>query len=261
MTATDREWFEEAEFWERYAPIMFDSDRWAEVPAVVDGIARLTGIGPSPDAASGGREGPSRVLDLCCGTGRVAVELASRGYATTGVDITEAYLRAAAESCDDEGVRVELVREDARRFLRSASFDLAVNLYYSFGYFNDPSDDALLARNVRSSLATGGAFVIETVGKEIAMRDFTDGEWFDREGYTVLTEFTPVDSWSALRNRWILIKGAERIERSFDQRLYAATELRRLLLEAGFSSVQVYGDWDGTPYDQKARVLITVARA
>jgi hypothetical protein len=93
------------------------------------------------------------------------------------------------------------------------------------------------------------------------MRDFTDGEWFDREGYTVLTEFTPVDSWAGIRNRWILIKGAERIERSFVQRLYSATELRRLLLDAGFSSMEIYGDWDGSPYDQKARVLITVARA
>jgi hypothetical protein len=36
--------------------------------------------------------------------------------------------------------------------------------------------------------------------------------------------------------------------------------LRHLLLEAGFSSVEVYGDWDGSPYDQAARVLIAVAR-
>lgn len=250
MTATDREWFEEEEFWERYAPIMFDEARWAEVPAVVDGLAKLTGVGPA-----------SRVLDLCCGLGRVSLELAARGYATTGVDITRSYLRAAQESCDDGGLSVELVCEDARRFVRPSSFDLAVNLYFSFGYFEDPADDSLLARNVRASLVSGGAFVIETVGKEIAMRDFTDGEWFDREGYTVLTEFTPVDSWAGIRNRWILIKGAERIERSFVQRLYSATELRRLLLDAGFSSVEVYGDWDGSPYDQKARVLITVARA
>jgi SAM-dependent methyltransferase len=250
MTATDREWFEDEVFWERFAPIMFDPARWAEVPAVADGIERLAGVSPR-----GGR-----VLDLCCGTGRVAVELAARGYATTGVDITAAYLRAARESCDDEGVRVELVREDARRFVRPRFFDLAVNLYFSFGYFNDPADDSLLARNVRASLVDGGAFVIETVGKEIAMRDFIEGEWFDREGYTVLTEYAPVDSWAGLRNRWILIDGAERIERSFVQRLYSATELRRLLLDAGFSSVEIYGDWDGSPYDQKARVLITVAR-
>ncbi len=258
MTATDREWFEEEEFWERFSPIMFDEARWAEVPAVADGIARLSGIEPRPDGASGK---PRRLLDLCCGTGRVAVELAGRGYATTGVDITSSYLRAAQESCDDEGIRIELVREDARRFVRPAYFDLVVNLYFSFGYFDDPADDALLARNVRASLAPGGAFIIETVGKEIAARDFMEGEWFDREGYTVLTEYTPVDSWAALRNRWILIRGAERMERSFDQRLYAATELRSLLLDAGFASVEVYGDWDGSPYDQAARVLIAVARA
>ena len=76
----------------------------------------------------------------------------------------------------------------------------------------------------------------------------------------MLTEFSVVDSWAALRNRWILLKGGERFERSFDQRLYSGAELRRLLLEAGFSSVELYGEWNGGAYDEKARMLIAVAR-
>lgn len=249
MKSPGSEWFEEEEFWDRFAPIMFDEDRWAEVPAVVDGLTRLCSIPPG-----------ARVLDLCCGMGRIAVELALRGHPVTGVDLTTSYLEAARESAASEDVEIEFLHGDVRRFSRPKTFDLALNLYTSFGYFSDPGDDLRLAQVALESLKSGGAFVIETLGKEVAVREFTEGEWFDRGGYTVLTEYSVVDAWAALRNRWIILRGADRFERSFDQRLYAGTELRSLLLEAGFSSVELFGDWDGHPYDQKARVLIAIAR-
>jgi SAM-dependent methyltransferase len=253
-----KEWFNDESFWERYAPVMFDDAHWDEVPLVADGVtalARLNLYGPSSGAVSG-----PRLLDLCCGFGRISLELARRGFAVTGVDITEAFLRTAGEDALYGGLDAEFVREDARSFKRPEFFDAAVNLYISFGYFEDPADDLLAARNVFDSLKPGGVFIIETLGKEIAVRDFTECEWFERAGYTVLTEYEAVDSWAALKNRWILIRDGERTEKTFTQRLYAATELRRLLFEAGFGSVEIYGDWDESAYDEKARKLIAVGR-
>jgi SAM-dependent methyltransferase len=235
---------------------MFDDAHWAEVPRVADGVtalARLDLYGPPSGAASG-----PRLLDLCCGFGRISLELARRGFAVTGVDITESFLRTAGEDALYDGLDVEFVREDARSFRRPGFFDAAVNLYISFGYFEDPADDLLAARNVFDSLKPGGVFIMETLGKEIAVRDFIECEWFERAGYTVLTEYEAVDSWAALKNRWVLIRGGERTEKVFTQRLYAATELRRLLFEAGFDSVKIYGDWDESAYDEKAEKLIAV---
>jgi hypothetical protein len=113
---------------------------------------------------------------------------------------------------------------------------------------------------VYKSLKKGGCFIIETLGKEIAVRDFIEAEWFEKAGYTILTEYEPLDSWTLLKNRWILIDGAQRIEKIFAQRLYAASELRTALLNAGFDTVEIYGDWDESPYDQNAAKLIAVAR-
>jgi SAM-dependent methyltransferase len=204
-------------------------------------------------------EGP-KVLDLCCGFGRIALELARRGFSVTGVDITETYLQTGADDAAYENLEVEFVLQDVRAFKRPDSFDLAVNLYISFGYFDDPQDDLLFAKNACESLKKGACFIIETLGKEIAVRDFVEAEWFERAGYTVLTEYAPVDSWGGLRNRWIIIKDDQRIEKVFTQRLYSAAELRRLLLDAGFSAVEIYGGWDEAPYDQRAEALIAVAR-
>jgi SAM-dependent methyltransferase len=199
-------------------------------------------------------------LDLCCGFGRITAELARRGFSACGVDITEAYLNAAREDAVYENLAIEYVKADARSFIRPDFFDAAVNLYISFGYFENPEDDFTMVRNVYESLKAGGAFIIETLGKEIAVRDFVEAEWFEKAGFTVLTEYAPHDSWAGLTNRWILIKDGQRIERKFTQRLYSGVELRSLLYRAGFSSVEIFGDWDESAYDHHADKLIAVGR-
>ncbi|MDR2516895.1 MAG: class I SAM-dependent methyltransferase [Spirochaetaceae bacterium] len=252
-----QEWFNDENFWKEYAPIMFDGKRWGEVGAVADGVTALARLSPY-----GGRAAePPSVLDACCGFGRITAELARRGFRATGVDITPAYLSAAREDAAHEGLNIEYIESDVRLWKRPAAFDLAVNLYISFGYFREAADDLLFARNVYESLKSGGSFIVETLGKEIAVRDFVEAEWFERAGYFVLTAYEALDSWDMLKNRWILI-GADgrRIEKTFTQRLYAATELRRLLCEAGFAEVELYGDWNESPYDRAAARLIAVGR-
>jgi SAM-dependent methyltransferase len=255
-----QEWFQDKTFWEEYAPIIFDAKRWSEVPTVADGVTRLAKLRLYDETPAAFTRTPPRVLDLCCGFGRITTELARRGFCPTGVDITETYLTAAREEAAYEKLDIEFVHADARSFRRPGAFDAALNLYISFGYFEDPKDDRLLVKNVYDSLKDGGAFIIETLGKEIVVRDFVEAEWFERGGYLVLTRYVPLDSWGSLQNQWILIGKGRRIERTFTQRLYAASELRSLLLETGFSSVEIYGDWDEAPYDQRAAALIAVAR-
>ncbi|MDR0689442.1 MAG: class I SAM-dependent methyltransferase [Spirochaetaceae bacterium] len=255
-----QEWFLDTTFWEEYAPIIFDAKRWSEVPVVADGITRWSKLRLYDEAPALPPRGPPRVLDICCGFGRITLELARRGFYPTGVDITETYLAAAREDAAYEKLDIEFVHADARSFKRPGVFDAAVNLYISFGYFEDPRDDRLMAKNVYDSLKPGGVFIIETLGKEIAARDFVESEWFERAGYLVLTQYTPLDSWGSLQNRWILIGKDRRIERTFTQRLYAASELRALLRETGFSSVELYGGWDESPYDHRAAALIAVAQ-
>jgi SAM-dependent methyltransferase len=243
------EWFEDEEFWTTYAPLMFDETRWAEVPEAVDRIVALALIGRG-----------ARVLDLCCGVGRHTVEFARRGFAATGVDITAAYLVAAAETAEAAGVAPEFVREDVRRFRRPHAFDLCVNLYTSFGYFAAREDDALMLRNCAADLVPGGCLIVETVGKETAARDFTEREEFERAGWNVTTEYRVLGGWESEMNRWILSKGTARIDRSFTLRLYSGYEMKLALKEAGFARIEIFGGLDGRPYDEKAESLVAVAR-
>ena len=61
-----------------------------------------------------------------------------------------------------------------RKFKRPDSFDLALNMFTSFGYFENPADDAQVLRNIHGSLQPGGSLVLETIGKEVLGRIFQE---------------------------------------------------------------------------------------
>ena len=248
-------WFEEEDFWANFAPVMFDGRRWAEVPAVVDGIdARLA-------EAGGPRLRPGlRVYDSCCGPGRHALELARRGCRVTAVDITEAYLDAARESARAEGLDIEFLREDVRDFERHEAFDLALNLFTSFGYFDTKEEDLAFLGRLRRSLRPGGVLVVDVLGKECAVRDFLESEWFEREGRIACSEYSVEGPWEYLVNHWIVIAEGRIFERRWRQRLYSAVELGEALRAAGFDgNIGFFGNTAGIPYDSEAWSLVAVA--
>ncbi|MDR2144532.1 MAG: class I SAM-dependent methyltransferase [Treponema sp.] len=269
-----KEWFNDREFWEIFAPIMFDAAHWQEVPDAADALVHFASLDldweRKPFSAEGGAgetEKP-RCLDQCCGFGRISLEMARRGFAVTGVDITETYLETAKDDAAHENLSIEFIREDVRSFCREKYFDLVYNVYTSFGYFEDPADDVKVVENAFASLKPGGIYVIETLGKEIAVRDFVQADWFERAGFYVLTAYESADSWSSLKNRWILISQKDQglikrgsiIEKNFTQRLYGADTLQRLFRDTGFGTIETYGGWDGRNYDEDAQALIVVGR-
>ena len=244
-------WFENEDFWKNYGPIMFDSAHWAEAPGVAAAVQKIAGL----------KKG-ARILDAGCGPGRISVELALLGLDVTGVDIIQAELDAAAETAADEGVDISLVNADLRNYTTEEKFDAAINVYTSFGYCDTMEEDVQILKRICDALKDGGWFIMEMTSREIAVQYFTPGEWFERAGKTVLTEFTVEGAWEGLRSRWILIdnKTGGRIEHEFVQRLYSAIELKRLLLGIGFKTAEIYGDFEFSPYNENARTMVIVAR-
>ncbi len=241
-----KEWFEKEDFWLNFGPIMFDEQRWAEAPAVASQIKKLANL-----------SNRDSILDAGCGPGRISIDFALLGLDVTGVDLIEPFLQTAKESADDEGVSIELIQADLREFKSTKKFDCAVNLYTSFGYCDTKFDDELILRCIADSVKDGGSFIMECLSREIAVRDFTEGEWFERAGKTVLTSFGVVGAWEGLRSNWTLVDAnGKRLTHEFIQRLYSACELRDILLGCGYSSCDVYGDFDKSPYDHKARTMV-----
>ncbi len=246
----DRPWHEQDDFWSETESLMFTPKRVEDAVDEISKIETLLGL-----------KSDMHVLDMSCGVGRHSHELARRGYRVTAVDRTERYLQKAAALAESEDLDIEFVREDMRKFCRPATFDVAINLFTSFGYFEDPKDDRRSVTNLYESLKPGGVLVMETIGKEILARIFQERDWHETEDGTIVLEERKVShEWGWMENRWIILKGTERKEFHFEHRPFSAAELTTLLLDCGFKTAKAYGGIDGSPYDHKAQRLAVVAR-
>jgi len=241
-------WHERDEFWKTMAPTMFREQQWDAAPVQVDQIIRLLGLSPG-----------SAILDLACGPGRHALELARRGFSVTGVDRTAAYLDEARERARAEELAIEFVQDDMRRFCRPDAFDTVLSLFTSFGYFEDPAENRQVLLNVNHSLKDSGALILELMGKEVLARIFTERDWSEQEGVFLLQERKVSRNWSWMENRWILLQGPKRHEFTVSHWLYSASELVTMLTACGFGAVDIFGDLEGTPYDHTAKRLVAVA--
>jgi SAM-dependent methyltransferase len=100
----------------------------------------------------------TRVLDVCCGTGRHAAMLVERGYDVTGIDVND---RAIAHARQATGGRATFLAHDMRRIDDlDGSFDAVVLLWQSFGQFDDATNTDIL-RQIAQKLMSGGRFVLD----------------------------------------------------------------------------------------------------
>lgn len=245
-------WYEEVGFWSGLHDFLFSHVLTPDAAASeADQIISLLGL-----------ESGASVLDLCCGPGRHSLELAQRGLAVTGVDLTQIYLDRLQAHAAERNLSIEVVRADMREFRRPDAFDAALNLYSSFGYFEDPEDDLRVLRNLHGALRPGGRLLMDMQGKEPLARKFRERDWHslpNDSGY-LLEERRLRSGWEWIDVRWTLIRedGPPKTY-DFGLRLYSAAELKASLLKAGFSNVVLYGGLDATPYDLDAKRLVALA--
>jgi SAM-dependent methyltransferase len=243
------QWFDDDVFWAMFKPSLFGEERWQLAARDAEPLAKLLQLEPG-----------ALVLDLCCGPGRFSIELARRGSKVTGVDRTALYLAEARRRARQEKLDVEFVRSDMRQFVRPRAFDACINMFTSFGYFEDQADDFKVCRHVLRSLRPGGRFLIQAAGKEWLARNFQPTDWREESGSFILEERKVAPGWTGLENRWVLIRNGKVREFRFFLRVYSGVELRDLLLRAGFAKADIYGGLSGEPYDHNSRWLVAVGR-
>jgi len=227
---------------------IFPAGAFGAAPAEMAACLKLAGVTTAVD-----------VLDLPCGPGRHSLPLARVGHRVTAVDLTPSYLDELREAAGD--LDIDIVEADMREFARPRSFDLILNLYHSFGYFDDPEDDRRVLRNMAASLRPGGALVMDLMAQEVIARDLQPyNERLLDDGTLVREESLLSDAGDWLHSTWTYLRPGERHEFDMSHRLYSAAALRRELRAAGFASVELFGGLDGRPFDDRAVRLVALAR-
>jgi SAM-dependent methyltransferase len=242
-------WHEDPAFWTALKDGIFDPQAWHMAEQEVEALSRLTGL----------RAG-AVVLDIPCGPGRHLLPLARRGYRVCGVDLNRSYLEEARRRIDRAKLDVELVQADMREFERPSSFDLAVNLYTSFGYSNDPGDDLRMLKRWRRCLRPGGQLVLELVTQETARAG--EAVVHHLEGARTIIEQAALSAdRSVIERRWT-VQTAD-LQRTWTawHRLYDMARLRALVESAEFRDLRSFGGLDGRELEaaEDCAVLLAVA--
>lgn len=198
------------------------------------------------------------VLDLACGTGRIANRLASRGCRVTGLDATSLFLDRARNDAAGHGMTVEYVHGDMRELPWTNRFDRVVNWFTSFGYFDDEGNRRVLDEVARA-LRPGGLLAIELSNYVALLRGYQSTVSVERGGDLMVDRhwLEPLAGRSHVERTIIRDGTVRRVP--YSVRLFAYPELRDWLLAAGFRAVAGFGE-DGKPLHAEHRRMIAVAR-
>lgn len=186
-----------------------------------------------PEISSG-----SMVLDVCCGTGKLAGELAKRGYSVTGLDASREMLRFGKLHAPDS----LFVCADARSFAFRPCFQLILAMFDSMNHILSAGDLLKVFENARRSLQPGGRFVFDALLEEAYIRDWTqsctilgeDHACFVRGGFDAASRLGHTEVTLFQRDN----AGWQRSDARFFERCYEPQDLSSLLHEAGFRDVR-----------------------
>lgn len=200
-----------------------------------------------------------KLLDVPCGAGRIALELASRGYDLVGVDFSREFLSEARSKAAEARLNIRWEQRDMRDLPWPETFDGAICFGNSFGYLDEEGNAAFLAAVART-LKAGARLVMDTACAEVVLPGFQERSWF-RAGEIIMLEenrFNPEQG--LLETDYTFIKNDQIEKKSGSQRLYTYSELRRLLQNAGLTEIEGYGSMDLEPFRLGSKRLLWVAR-
>lgn len=206
--------------------------------------------------------GGATVLDLACGHGRHAIEIARRGFRVTGVDLSERYLSLAAADAERAGVKVEWQARDMRALDFENAFEGAYSFFTSFGYYGEDENEAVLARLARA-LMPGGRLLLDVMNRDRLLTEPPGRTWTQRTDGALLMEEVSLDPrTSRVTSRQTLIEPATgpRPVKEFTVRVFTCAELEAMLRRSGFEVERVWGGADGSAYDSASRRLVMLAR-
>ena len=223
-----KQWFEEI-FDEDYLhtlPFMTPQQTEREVAFLLDAL----------ELPQGGR-----VLDIGCGYGRHAMEIAARGHRTVGLDLSLPLLIRATDAARRVGVNVDFVHGDMRDMTFDAEFEGAYCYFTTFGYFDDDTNRRVAAGICRS-LKPGGRFVLDLINRDYLVGDLPTRVWWQGDGCVVLEEVDFNYFTSRLQvQRQIIIEDGRQLEQEISIRAYSLHEIGKVLHHAGFRVLEVSG--------------------
>ena len=197
---------------------------------------------------------PHHILDLACGKGRHAVYLNSLGYKVTGLDLSTNSINEAKKS---ENERLFFNTHDMREVFKENEFSHIFNLFTSFGYFDEPSDNQKVIDSCHKMLKKDGIIVLDYLNAHKTISNLVEDEF-------AISKDLIFDIRRSVENGFIVKK----IGFIYQEQKFNYTERVKILYQQDFEKLfanweicNIYGSYDFLPFDkEKSDRLIFVCK-
>ncbi|MFH1701378.1 MAG: methyltransferase domain-containing protein [Candidatus Zixiibacteriota bacterium] len=239
MTEKNTDWWEK--FFDDFRPV-FDSVPVKASNAVVRFAIKYLDLKPG-----------QQVLDCPCGIGRTTILMARNGLKMTGVDFHQGYLDELDKKAAQKNLKIKTVQSDMRRINFENKFHAVVNLWTSFGYFENESDNFLVLKKFYKALRPGGRLLIQAINRDYIIADFKESEWLRiNRGYVLIKNNFDFRR-SMIYGTWHFVKDGEESPQPMRIRAYSYHEMAAMFEKAGFVDVKGYGSPTGEEISSKNR--------
>jgi 2-polyprenyl-3-methyl-5-hydroxy-6-metoxy-1,4-benzoquinol methylase len=192
-----------------------------------------------------GYDKQARILDIACGTGRHSIELAKRGYAPIGVDLSESQLQRAREKASAQNLQILFEKQDARNLPYAGEFDLAIMICEgAFPLMESDEMNYQILRSAANALKPKGKLIFTTLNGLYplfhSVKDFLASQ--TQEGNATYGKNT-FDLMTFREHSVIVFEDdpGNKKELQCNERYYVPSEISWLLKSLGFTKIDVYG--------------------
>lgn len=211
----------------------------------------------------------AKILELCCGTGRLTVPIAKAGYNICGVDYTSSMLEQAKVKASEAGLEINFIEADIRSLNLQEKFDFIFIPFNSIHHLYKNEDLFMAFNGVKNHLKEGGLFLLDCFNPNIQF--IVEGEKEQRK----IAEYTTEDGRAVLMKQTMRYESATQINRiewhyfingefhsiqNLDMRLFFPQELDSYLEGAGFEIIHKFGSFEEERFENKSEKQIFVCK-
>ena len=198
----------------------------------------------------------SNVLDVACGNGRHSLIFAAKGYNVVGIDLSEYLISEAEKKLNSEykkhKSRLKFEIRDMRRIGHKNEFDLAVNLFSSFGYFEKDSENFKVFKSISAGLKKGGYFFFDFLNAEYLRKSIVPFDISVRN-HNAVVQVREIKNNAVYKSIFIIrnrkSSKSPEINKFHEMiKLYSLAQFKKEFQRAGLKVIKTFGDYSGKSF-------------
>ncbi|OGU69810.1 MAG: hypothetical protein A2499_07360 [Stygiobacter sp. RIFOXYC12_FULL_38_8] len=190
----------------------------------------------------------AKILDAACGAGRHSNYFSFLGFDVAGFDLSKTLLNVAVNSAKDKTLPANFFCSDIRNVPLKSKFELIVNLFTSFGYFETDKENFSFIQQAYSLLELGGYYVLDYLNEKTLRENLVP------QSEKMINNGKIVERREIQSNRVVkeinVFSGDQEIKFHESVRLYSRDEILKEAKSIGFRVVSLFGDYTGTIFDE-----------